>query len=99
MWDGTVASATVPGSGSSTVSVTSLAAGGLSSQTVSFGVTLPSVPRAVVAYVSGFVSGSALSVIKGTQSVTTTDFTVTIVNTGSGAATFTNLPVKYLYWL
>lgn len=88
-----------PGVGTATFSVTSLGAGALGSIVVSFSSTLPSAPRAVSAWISGFVSGSSLTVIKGTTTYTTSGFTLIVLNTGAGAATFTNLPITYMYVL
>lgn len=83
-----------------TVAVAALAAGALAGSSVSFPATLPSAPRLVIADVTGFISGSSGTIVKATTSYTTTGFSATMLNTASaGTATFSGLPITYIYWL
>ncbi|WP_395691801.1 hypothetical protein [Nocardioides sp.] len=81
--------------GSTTMSGSSIAAGASVTATVSFTVPYSATPAAVYAQVAGFVSGAGLIAIRQVDQITATDFRIVLVNLGSGAATFTNLPIRW----
>lgn len=86
----------LPVAGNTTISGTAVAAGGLLSATINFGFTWATAPTSVVCYINGFVSSSSQIIVKGTATVTTTSFSLSVVNTASAAATWTNLPIRWV---
>lgn len=88
--------AKLPVSGTGTVTAAAHVAGGLVSYTIAFGQTFAVAPVAVLCYVNGFVANSSPAVVKGTTSVTTTNFAAIVVNTATAAMTFTALPVRWV---
>lgn len=88
--------ALLPTIGNNTVSGTALAAGALLAVSVNFGFTWTTAPSAVIVYISGFVASSSGIVVKGVTAISTTAFTVSLLNAGAGAATWTALPIKWV---
>lgn len=86
----------LPVSGAATISASSVAAGSLTNVTINFGTTFPRTPKAVIVYITGFVSGSSLALIRGTSSITTTQFLLTWVNASTGSMTFSNMPIRWV---
>lgn len=83
--------------GAGTVSGTSLAAsGGILNTVIPFGTTFAVAPRTVLVTIGNFVSGSSLIILKGTNTITTTGFTLSLVNCAAGAATWTALPFRWV---
>ena len=91
----TTSQLTVRQSGTVLMSMSAVASGGTQTATVTFPVAFASTPAAF-AICSGFVSGSSFAVVKAVDSVTTTQLRIVLANLGSSAATFTDLPVRWI---
>lgn len=80
--------------GSGTVSGAAVAGGALMTAVLTHG--LGFTPLSVLAYISGFVSNSSPIVIKGVTAITSTQITVTLLNTATTAQTWTALPIRWV---
>lgn len=70
-------------------------AGGTIQVNVTFPTPFTSPPH-VTAVVAGFVTGTGALVVRMCDNISTTGFRLTLLNSGTGSATATNMPVRWL---
>ena len=83
----------LPWHGTGLVSGTTHAAGGLITVNVAHGLAFT--PTRAFAEISGFVTNSAGIILKGVTAMSSTNLTVTLLNTAGAAATYSNLPIRW----
>lgn len=82
--------------GEELISGSSVAVNGLVNVTVTFPEEFAATPAYIGAEIKGFVSGSSAIQVRQCDQYTTTDFRLVLVNLGTGAASWTDLPVRWV---